>query len=217
LPNRASKLIETPMRVKLHSAAGMGFCAPSGFSQRLLQKYASCWLNERPGPPLSNSGPELDQDGVGAARMTQSPDIIYVPVAPRFFLAHSRGDRLTWLPKLPDGERRQKAKPPVAPPPDGLRTPAEAARKLHCSVKTLNGYVKSGALKYVAIGHGKRRQRRMFTNSDLDQFIANQTRKDAPCPSTRTRARRTGNSISGGEVIAFTGVPKPRPGGKRKP
>src|SRR5215468_4467471 len=71
--------------------------------------------------------PELDQDAVGAARMTQSPDITYIPSAPRIFLAHSRGDRLSWLAELPDGERRQKAKPPVAAPPDGLRTPAEAA------------------------------------------------------------------------------------------
>src|SRR5262249_23541428 len=116
--------------------------------------------------------------------MTQSPDITYIPIAPRIFIAHNRGDRLSWLPALPNGERPQKAKPPVAAPPDGLRPPAEAARKLHCSIKTLNGHVASGALKYIAIGHGKRRTRRMFTDTDLDQFIANQTRKDVPCPST---------------------------------
>src|SRR5262245_25824726 len=148
--------------------------------------------------------------------MTQSPDITYIPIAPRFFLAHSRGDRLTWLPKLPDGERRQKVKPPVAAPPDGLRTPAEAARKLGCSIKTLNGHVAAGALKYVAIGHGKRRKRKMFTDADLDEFIQAQTRKDVPCPSTKTRARRTGNLTSSGEVIAFTAQPRPRPGGKRR-
>jgi len=150
--------------------------------------------------------PELDQDAVGAARMTQSPDITYIPIAPRIFLAHSRGDRLSWLPELPDGERRQKAKPPVAAPPDGLRTPAEAARQLRCSVKTLNGYVKSGALKYVAIGHGKRRTRKMFTDPDLNEFIAYQTRKDVPCPSTKaeTVARRISTSTSKCEVIGFT-------------
>jgi hypothetical protein len=89
--------------------------------------------------------------------------------------------------------------------PDGLRTPAEAAHKLHCSVKTLNGYVKSGALKYVAIGHGKKRQRKMFADPDLNEFIANQTRKDVPCPSTRTEtaARRISTSTSKCEVIGF--------------
>src|SRR4051794_10569450 len=39
-------------------------------------------------------------------------------------------------------------------PPGGLRTPAEAAAKLGCSIKTLNGHVAAGALKYVIIGHG---------------------------------------------------------------
>src|SRR5262249_24473458 len=126
--------------------------------------------------------PELDQDAVGAARMTQSPDITYIPIAPRIFLAHSRGDRLSWLPELPIGERRQKAKPPVAAPPrksppDGLKTGAQAAAKLGCSIKTLNGHVESGALRYVDIGHGRKRRRIRFTDSDIDSFIANQTRK----------------------------------------
>jgi hypothetical protein len=112
---------------------------------------------------------------------------------------------------------RQSAAPP-APPPAGLRTKAEAAAKLGCSIKTLNGHVASGALRYVLIGHGKKRPRKMFADADLDAFITNQTRKDVPtCPPTKTRARHTGNSTSGGEVIAFTGVPRPRPGGKQKP
>ena len=101
-------------------------------------------------------------------------------------------------------------------PPDGLRTPAEAARALRCSIKTLNGHVASGALRYVIIGHGTKRPRRMFSVADLDQFIANKTRKDVPCPSTRIGARRFGNSTSGCVVTAFTGVPRPRPGAKPK-
>jgi len=92
------------------------------------------------------------------------------------------------------------------PPPDGLRTPAEAARKLRCSIKTLNGHVASGALQYVVIGHGTKRPRRMFADTDLDDFIANQTRKDVPCPSisTETVARRISTSTSKCEVIGFT-------------
>jgi hypothetical protein len=90
--------------------------------------------------------------------------------------------------------------------PNVLRTAAEAARKLHCSIKTLNGYVASGALRYVIIGHGTKRPRRMFTDADLDDLIANQTRKDVPCPSTspKTAARHTGTSTSKCEVIGFT-------------
>jgi hypothetical protein len=100
--------------------------------------------------------------------------------------------------------------------PDGLLTRAQAAAKLNCSLRTLDGHVASGALRYVAIGHGKKRPRRMFTDADLNAFIANQTRKDVPCPSTAAPARRSGSTIFGGEVIAFTGVPRPRPGGKPK-
>src|SRR5215831_3272705 len=89
-------------------------------------------------------------------------------------------------------------------PPDGLRTPAEAAAKLACSIKTLNGHVASGALRYVIIGHGTKRPRRMFADADLAEFINNQSRKDSPCPSIAPGARHTGTSTSSGEVIGFT-------------
>jgi hypothetical protein len=105
---------------------------------------------------------------------------------------------------------------PTPRPPDGLWTEAEAAAKLRCSIKTLKSHVAAGRLKYVSVGHGTKRQRRMFNDADLNEFISNQTRKDVPCPSTRTHARRTGNTISAGEVIAFTAQPRPRPGVKPK-
>ena len=87
--------------------------------------------------------------------------------------------------------------------PDGLKTAAQAAAKLNCSIKTLNGHVASGALRYVAIGHGTKRPRKRFADADLDAFIESQTRKDVPCPSTSPRARHTGTSTSSGEVIGF--------------
>jgi hypothetical protein len=120
------------------------------------------------------------------------------------------GGRL-WLPPLaraltPDSLRTpaEAARKEPPPPPDGLRTPREAARKLGCSIKTLLGHIASGALRYVNLGHGTKRPRRMFTDADLDEFVANQTRKDIPCPSTSPRARHTGTSTSSGEVIGFT-------------
>ena len=81
--------------------------------------------------------------------------------------------------------RAQQPKPPRqrrarSAPPDGLRTMAEAAARLSCSVKTLKGYVDAGALRYVIIGHGTKRPRKMFTDADLDAFIEAQTRKDVP-------------------------------------
>src|SRR5215471_14545093 len=104
-------------------------------------------------------------------------------------------------PKHVLGAERRQAKPP----PDGLRTLAEAARKLRCSVKTLRAHVAAGDLRYVIIGKGTKRPRIRFTAADLDEFIANQTRKDVPCPSTKTEtvARRTSISISKSKVIGF--------------
>jgi hypothetical protein len=118
----------------------------------------------------------------------------------------------------PDGLRTpaRAARKPRQSPPDGLKTAAQAAAKLGCSIKTLNGHVASGALRYVIIGHGTKRPRRMFSVADLDAFIVNQTRKDVPCPSIATRAPRSGNTTSSGEVIAFSAQPRPRPGAKPK-
>src|SRR5262249_48991408 len=87
------------------------------------------------------------------------------------------------------------------PPPDGLKSAAQAAAKLGCSIKTLNGHVASGALKYIALGHGKRRQRRMFTDADINQFVEAQSKKDIPCPSDATRALRSGSTISKSTVV----------------
>jgi hypothetical protein len=110
--------------------------------------------------------------------------------------------------------RRPRKKRKRKPAPDGLRTASEAAARLGCSVKTLNGHVAAGDINYVAIGHGRKRPRKMFTDADLEAFIANRTRKDAPRPSTRIRARRSGSSTSGSTVVAFTARPNARPDAK---
>src|SRR5262245_47889561 len=101
--------------------------------------------------------------------------------------------------------------------PDGLKTAAQAAAKLNCSIKTLNGHVASGALKYVAIGHGKRRARKMFTDTDLNEFITNQTRKDSPCPSDAIHAPRSTATTFRSNVTAFSDLRRRRLGAKPKP
>jgi hypothetical protein len=103
------------------------------------------------------------------------------------------------------------------PPPNGLRTMRDGAARLGCSVKTLKGHIASGALSYVIIGHGSKRPRKMLTDADLDLFVVNQTRKDAPaCQYDAIRARHTGNSTSKSEVIAFSDRRKLAPVAKRK-
>ena len=152
---------------------------------------------------------------INAARCAPLPDWVLrtSSMKPGALAQEARArDDMVFTVKAAPG-RQEKAS---LPPPDGLRTPAEAARKLRCSVKTLNAHVASGALKYVDIGHGKRRQRRMFSDADLNEFIANQTRKDSPCPSSRTHVHRSGVSTSRSEVIAFTARRSGRPGAKRR-
>jgi excisionase family DNA binding protein len=118
---------------------------------------------------------------------------------------------------LPHGLRVEGAcEPRRLPPPNGLLTAAQAAARLGISIRTLREHVATGALRYVNVGHGRKRVHRMFTDADLDAFIANQTRKDVPCPSTASRARHTGTSNSVSKIIAFTAAPKPRPGAKPK-
>jgi hypothetical protein len=123
---------------------------------------------------------------------------------------YAYGER--WRAKQSQPPRARERKPS---PADGLRTASEAAAKLGCSIKTLNAYVESGALRYVIIGHGTKRPRRMFAPADLDAFITSQTRKESPpCPSSASRARRSGTSTSNSEVIAFTARPRSRPSAK---
>jgi hypothetical protein len=114
-------------------------------------------------------------------------------------------------------KRRLRRRKPRQPPPDGLKTGAQAAAKLGCSIKTLDGYVKMGALRYVAIGHGKRRQRKMFTDADLNELIQAQTRKATPCPSSGSGTRRTGISTSKSKVIGFMEARNRRHDGRPKP
>lgn len=57
-----------------------------------------------------------------------------------------------------------------------LLTPAEAAERLRCKIGTLRGYVARGELRYVAIGHGPKRPRKLFDAADLDDFIERQKR-----------------------------------------
>jgi excisionase family DNA binding protein len=87
-----------------------------------------------------------------------------------------------------------------------LRTPKEAAEKLRCSEKTLRAHVESGALRYVQIGRGTKKVRRMFTDEDIEAFIESQTRRNVPCLSTSTRAHRSTSTTSNGEVVAFTAL-----------
>jgi hypothetical protein len=164
-------------------------------------------------------------NAVGGGAMTGTPsttksqdalgfDIDIVPVIASTTEPGEVFDALRDL--LPAPAKPKPRKPRIAPP-DGLRTRAEAAAKLGCSLRTLDGHVASGALRWVNVGRGKQRARRRFTDTDLDEFIANQKRKDVPaCPSAATSARQTGPTTFKSEVFGFTEAQRRRRDAKRK-
>jgi hypothetical protein len=109
----------------------------------------------------------------------------------------------------------QAATPPF--PADGLKTSAQAARRLGISIRTLRGLVTGGELRCVNVGRGKQREKIMFTDNDLDNLIAGRTRQKAQqCQSISPKARRTTTSTSSGEVIAFTARRNGQTDAKRK-
>jgi hypothetical protein len=172
----------------------------------------------------SSTTPNATRGDSWCRRYTVGPHLIPVPADAPLPVAEPLPE---WLKRskplipLPPGYGSSAASPARKsrhPPPGGLLTAPQAAAKLGCSIKTLNGHVASGALRYVIIGHGTKRPRKRFTDPDLDVFIEAQTRKDAPCPSTRTEtaARRISTSTSKCEVIGFTARRDARRGVKPK-
>jgi hypothetical protein len=60
--------------------------------------------------------------------------------------------------------------------------------------------VRNGEIRYVIIGRGKKRPRRMFTAADVEEFIQRQTRRDVPLPA-RVNYRSTRQDQS---ALSFT-------------
>ena len=92
--------------------------------------------------------------------------------------------------KLPS-KPAQRRKPKPVPTPDDLLTKHEAAARLRCSEKTIDAHAASGALRYVAVGLGSKRKRKMFAPTDLTAFIEAQTRKDFARIMSLTRDPRS--------------------------
>jgi predicted site-specific integrase-resolvase len=84
-----------------------------------------------------------------------------------------------------------------------LRPPKSAAQALGVSVKTLNGFVRDGEIRYIDVGRGKKEIRRMFTDEDLEEFKQRRARREVPCQSTSTKTARSTTTISNSKVIGF--------------
>lgn len=98
---------------------------------------------------------------------------------------------------------------------NALHTPAEVAARLRCSRKTLDAHVRAGDIRYLIIGHGKKRPRRMFAEADVEEFIERQTRRDVPVEPTRRVTRRSTAAPPDDRVIGFMALRDRRNAEKR--
>jgi DNA-binding transcriptional MerR regulator len=85
-----------------------------------------------------------------------------------------------------------------------LHRPAEAAKLLGISVKTLIGFARDGEIRYINVSRGAKKTRRMFTDQDIEEFKERRARRDVPCPFTSTKTARSTTTISNSRVIGFT-------------
>jgi hypothetical protein len=88
--------------------------------------------------------------------------------------------------------------------PDGLLDAIEAAARLSITTEQVLALVKSGALRGVNIGEGKKRPRYRFAESDLADFIsARSALEHHKCPSISKKVRPSTRSTSSSKVVGF--------------
>ena len=86
---------------------------------------------------------------------------------------------------------------------DELFDSKEAAADLRITVDQLLKFVHDGEIGYVNVGRGRKRPRYRFRRDDLEDFKERRRRREAPCPSIRTRVPRTTVSTSSSVVVGF--------------
>jgi excisionase family DNA binding protein len=183
-------------------------------------KLAKCAENEA---LLARLACKLNQEGIKPYQLPPDEFHAYIDAAiDAARVPWERGKQRGGIVDEPDDDELVEpvvpAPVPAPSPTDGLKTPAQAARRLGISIRTLRNLVSAGDLRYVNVGHGKQREKMMFADNDIDDCIAKRTRQKAqePCPSTSPKARRSITMISSGEVLAFTARRNGQTDAKRK-
>jgi excisionase family DNA binding protein len=106
--------------------------------------------------------------------------------------------------------------------PDALLTAAQAAARLSITVEQLIAHVEDGGLRYINVGRGKKKPRRRFSESDLEEFkAARSTLEKTSCPSSsRKSPRPTTGTASKSNVVGFSALRAARmkrtPSGSRR-
>jgi excisionase family DNA binding protein len=89
--------------------------------------------------------------------------------------------------------------------PGGLLTLAEAAARLHVTAEKVRTYVRDGELQYINVGHGTKRPRYRFSDTDIDELIEQRKRRDVPCQFSKPKSRASSiGTTSKSTVIGFT-------------
>jgi hypothetical protein len=90
-----------------------------------------------------------------------------------------------------------------------LLAPADAAAWLGISDRQLRALTCSGAIRYVNIGLGAKREARRYDPADLAEFM-----EERRCQSSRGQERKPTRTISGGQVLDFRARPGAGPSGR---
>ena len=86
-----------------------------------------------------------------------------------------------------------------------LLLPKEAAERLRITTDQLKAFGDDGEIRYINVSRGKKRERRRYTDPDLDLFVERRARKGVgQCQSINQSERRSTPSTSRSEVIGFT-------------
>src|SRR5262245_11365056 len=80
-----------------------------------------------------------------------------------------------------------------------LLTRKEAAKALGIGLSLLDEHWKSGELRYLNIGHGKKRKTPRFTAADLREFV--EQRRVSECQSSSGPTPRTGRIPTGSKSV----------------
>jgi len=86
----------------------------------------------------------------------------------------------------------------------GLLPLAELAVLLGIDRKTLREHVKAGNIRYIAIGSGVERVRKVFAPADVAEFLALRSRLE--CPSSKPKNLHTINTASTFQAFDFTAL-----------
>jgi excisionase family DNA binding protein len=108
-------------------------------------------------------------------------------------------------------ERPQRA---VPPPNSVWLTIRQAAVRLNIAERTLREHMRTGAIKFVDVGHGRSRSAPRFTPPDITEFQERQ--RGQQWPSTSAQVRRTTNTSSSTEVLDFAALRAARASAKPK-